>query len=133
MTALTRLARFVVFAGYFARELVLANLQVVWDVLTPRSRLSPGIVALPLRSRTAGEITLLANLVSLTPGTLSLAVGRDPDTLYVHGMYAGTREEFVRQLEEMEDRMLHAWRGRAADDDVDRHRPAVADGRGGAR
>lgn len=109
--ALARTVRFAAFTAFFLRELVVANAQVVWDVLTPRSRLAPGIVALPLRSSSAGEITLIANLVSLTPGTLSLAVGHDPAVLYVHGMYAGTREQFVRQLEEMEDRMLHAVRG----------------------
>ncbi len=131
MTALTRLLRFVGFAAYFLRELVLANLQVVWDVLTPGSGLAPGIVGLPLRSRTPGEITLLANLVSLTPGTLTLAVGRDPDILYVHGMYAGTREQFVAQLQEMEDRMLHAYRTPTAG--ASPRRPARADEPGGRR
>ncbi len=116
MSALGRILRLPGFAVYFLRELVSANALVVWDVLTPRSRLSPGIVGLPLRSRTPGEITLIANLVSLTPGTLTLAVSHDPDTLYVHGMYAGDRERFVRQLEQMEDRMLYALHGPAVDE-----------------
>jgi multicomponent Na+:H+ antiporter subunit E len=111
VSALARIPRLLGFAVYFLRELVTANLQVVRDVLTPGSRLASGIVELPLRSRTPAEITLIANLYSLTPGTLTLAVRRDPDVLYVHGMYAGDRDEFVRQLEEMENRMLHALRG----------------------
>ncbi len=129
MSMLGRILRLLVFAGYFLRELVAANVQVVWDVLTPRSRLSPGIVALPLRSRTPGEITLIANLVSLTPGTLSLAVSHDPDTLYVHGMYAGDRERFVRQLRHMEDRMLYALHGSA----VEEARPSPQSAGEGAR
>lgn len=111
MSALARAARLVAFAGYFARELTVAGLQVAWDVLTPGSRLTAGIVELRLRSRTPAEITAIANLYSLTPGTLTLAVGRDPDTVYVHGMYAGDRDAFVRSLQEMEDRMLHALHG----------------------
>jgi multicomponent Na+:H+ antiporter subunit E len=104
------------FAAYFVRELCVANAQVVWDVVTPRSRLQPGIAALPLRSRTDGEITMIANLVTLTPGTLSLAITRDPDVLYVHGMYAGDPDAFRAQLAEMETRMLRAVRLDGAED-----------------
>jgi multicomponent Na+:H+ antiporter subunit E len=107
------------FLAYFLRELVVANAQVVWDVLTPRSRLAPGIAALPLRTRTDREVTLLANLVTLTPGTLTLAIARDPDVLYVHGMYAADPDAFRAQLAAMETRMLRAVR---RDADV----PAVA-------
>ncbi|HVM27351.1 MAG TPA: Na+/H+ antiporter subunit E [Mycobacteriales bacterium] len=118
MSASARLrqaGRTVRFTGYFLRALAVANAQVVWDVVTPRSRLQPGVVALPLRCRTDAEVALLANLVTLTPGTLTLAISREPAVLYVHGMYAGDREAFRAQLAEMETRMLRAVR---RDDDV---------------
>jgi multicomponent Na+:H+ antiporter subunit E len=102
------------FAAYFVRELCVANAQVVWDVLTPRSRLQPGIAALRLRTRTDAEVTLIANLVTLTPGTLTLAIARDPDVLYVHGMYARDPDAFRAQLSAMETRMLRAVRLDAA-------------------
>jgi len=98
------------FAAYFGRALCVANAQVVWDVVTPRSRLQPGIAAVPLRSRTDAEVALLVNLVTLTPGTLALAVTREPAVLYVHGMYAGDVEAFRAQMTEMETRMLRAVR-----------------------
>jgi multicomponent Na+:H+ antiporter subunit E len=119
---LRQAGRLLAFAAFFTRQLVVANGQVVWDVLTPRSRLQPGIAAVPLRSRSDAEVTLLANLVTLTPGTLTLAITRDPPVLYVHGMYAGDVEAFRAQLTEMETRMLRAWR-------VD---PASRSGRGRA-
>lgn len=109
--------RLLEFAAYFARELCIANAQVVWDVLTPRSRLEPGIAALRLRTRTDAEVTLIANLVTLTPGTLTLAIARDPDVLYVHGMYAGDPDAFREQLASMETRMLRAVRLDPAVDD----------------
>jgi multicomponent Na+:H+ antiporter subunit E len=68
-------------------ELVLANLRVAHDVLTPRYFMRPGIVAIPLDARTDAEITLLANLITLTPGTLSLDVSADRRVLYIHVMY----------------------------------------------
>jgi multicomponent Na+:H+ antiporter subunit E len=115
LTRLRQAGRLLGFAAYFGRELSVANAQVVWDVLTPRSRLNPGIAAVPLRSRTDAEVTLLANLVTLTPGTLTLAISRDPAVLYVHGMYAPDVDAFRAQLTEMETRMLRAVRVDAAD------------------
>jgi multicomponent Na+:H+ antiporter subunit E len=47
----------------------------------------PGVIAIPLNARTDVEITLLANLITLTPGTLSLDVSADRSVLYIHVMY----------------------------------------------
>jgi multicomponent Na+:H+ antiporter subunit E len=68
-------------------ELLLANLRVAYDVLTPGYHMRPGVVAIPLDARTDAEITLLANLITLTPGTLSLDVSSDRRVLYIHVMY----------------------------------------------
>lgn len=82
-----RLPRGLGLAGYFLYQLLVSNLRVLWDVITPRQGSRPGIVGLPLAARTDLEITLVANLVSLTPGTLSLDVSDDRQTLYVHVMF----------------------------------------------
>lgn len=107
---LRRVGRVLVFSGYFLRLLVVANWEVLADLLTPGSRLRPGIVALPLRCRTAGEITLLSDLITLTPGTLTLDVSDDLDVMFVHGMYAPDADEFRAELKDLEARMLHAVR-----------------------
>lgn len=107
---LRRLGRLLPFAGYFATLVVVANWQVIADTLTPGSRLRPGIVALPLRCRTAGEITLLSDLITLTPGTLTIDVSDDLDLMYVHGMYAPDADEFRAELRDLESRMLRAVR-----------------------
>ena len=105
-----RAGRLLAFAGWVARELVVANAQVAWDVVTPRDRVEAGIVELRLRSRTDAEIAAIANLVSLTPGTLTLAIRREPATIWVHGMYAPDAESFRRRLRRMEDHTLQALR-----------------------
>lgn len=107
---LLRTGRLAQFGLYFLYELAVSSAQVAWDVVTPRSRLRPGVVRLELRSRTPAEVTLLSNLICLTPGTLTLAVTDDPPTLYVHGMYAADAEVFRRELQDLEARMLRAWR-----------------------
>lgn len=72
------------FFAFFLWELLLANLRVAWDVITPMHSMRPGIIAMPLDAETDGQITLLANIISLTPGSLSLDVSRDRKHLYIH-------------------------------------------------
>jgi multicomponent Na+:H+ antiporter subunit E len=72
---------------YFLKELILASLRVTYDVLTPTHHMNPGIIALPLDATSDLEITLLANMITLTPGTLSLDVSDDKKTLYIHEVY----------------------------------------------
>jgi multicomponent Na+:H+ antiporter subunit E len=79
-------------------ELILANLRVAHDVLTPRHYSRPGVIGIPLDARSDAEITLLANLITLTPGTLSLDVSTDRSTLYIHIMYIDNDDlELVRR------------------------------------
>lgn len=75
------------FAVFYLGELILANLRVAYDVATPSYHMRPGIIGIPLGELTDVEITLLANLITLTPGTLSLDVSADRRVLYIHAMY----------------------------------------------
>lgn len=82
------------FALYFAYELLTANIRVAWEVITPRFRMNPAIVAIPLDLTRDFEITLLAQLITLTPGTLSIDVSTDKRVLYVHSMYVTNVDDF---------------------------------------
>jgi len=98
-------------ALYFLWELLVSSFQVAWDVLTPIHHSRPGIVAVPIEARTDLEITALANLVSLTPGTLSLDLSADQKTLYVHAMFVDDPEDIRRTIKQgMERRVLEALR-----------------------
>ncbi|MEE4362551.1 MAG: Na+/H+ antiporter subunit E [Desulfotignum sp.] len=90
-------------AAYFFWELMISTLQVAWDVITPKHINRPGIIGVPLTARTDLEIFLVANLLSLTPGTLSVDLSEDKKTLYVHVMFLEdiekTREGIKNGLE----------------------------------
>lgn len=116
---LTRCRLLGVFAVHYLAILLRANFDVAREVLTPRSGLAPGIVVLPLRSRTWFEIASISSLISLTPGTLTVGVSNDPPTLVVHGMHAADAERFRAQLHDLETRMLVAL-GRLRPSDVER-------------
>jgi multicomponent Na+:H+ antiporter subunit E len=102
--------RVIAFLGYFGYQFLRSNLVVAGEILTPGSGLAPAIIELRLRCRTRLEIVSLANLVNLTPGTLSLQIRVDPPALYVHGMHAGDVAAFRHRLRNLEDRMLAAMR-----------------------
>ena len=73
--------------GYFIKELIIASLKVAYEVITPKLKMRPAVIAFPLEAESDLEITLLASLITLTPGTLSIDVTEDKKILYVHTMY----------------------------------------------
>lgn len=84
----------------FLYELGVSAVRVAIVVLTPnlRSVLQPAIIAFPLSVRSDAEITLLANLITLTPGTLSVDVSEDRKLLYVHTLTLSTREGLIADI-----------------------------------
>jgi multicomponent Na+:H+ antiporter subunit E len=99
------------FSLFFFKELVLATLRISHDVLTPTHRMTPAVLAIPLDARTDGEITFLALVVSLTPGTLALDVSSDRSVLYIHAMYAADPEAVRRGIKQgFERRILELLR-----------------------
>jgi multicomponent Na+:H+ antiporter subunit E len=98
-------------AAYFLQDLVLSSFMVAWDVMTPTLLARPRFVEMPLDAETDMEILLTANLISLTPGTLSVDVSPDRRTLLVHAMYAEDPQAVVAGLKDgMERRVLEALR-----------------------
>ena len=95
------------FFFYFLYQLIKANVQVAWEVGTPKLHMTPGIVGVPLDVQSDAQITLLANMITLTPGTLSLDVSEDKKVLYVYSMYITNREDFVKEIKDgFEKRIL---------------------------
>lgn len=92
-------------AAFFLWELLLSSIQVVWDVLTPQHKSQPRILEVPLTVDSEFGILLTTNLISLTPGTLSLDVTPDRRRLVVHAMFAQDPEAVLAGLRRF-DRMV---------------------------
>jgi len=111
MTPIAGLVILTVIIGYFVKELFISNFRVMWDVITPKHISRPGINGVPLDAKTDLEIMLVANLISLTPGTLNLDVSEDKTILYVHVMFLDDVEEACRTIKEgLERRVLEVMR-----------------------
>lgn len=86
--------------GLFLYELIVSAVRVAVLVLQPdiRKAMNPAIIAVPLSVKTDAEITLLANMITLTPGTLSVDVSEDRSIIYVHTLALDTREALIADI-----------------------------------
>ena len=106
-----KVPRVISFIFYFIYEMIKANIQVAYDVMTPKYFMRPGVVKYPLNAKTEMEINLLSTMISLTPGTLILDISEDKTTMYIHVMYLQDPEKFVRDTKSgLERRLLEAIR-----------------------
>lgn len=82
----------------FIRELISSNFDIVKLVYKRNLEFEPGIFAMPTELKSNWEITLLANLITLTPGTLSVAISSDNTHIYIHAMDIDDIDEAIYSI-----------------------------------
>jgi multicomponent Na+:H+ antiporter subunit E len=97
LTLVSRIRRAVELAAFFAWELLIANFRVAADVLRG-NRIEPAVVAIPLDITSDIEILLLSMLINITPGSVTIDLSDDRQTLYVHVMHMETPEQTRREI-----------------------------------
>ncbi|KZL20954.1 Na(+)/H(+) antiporter subunit E [Pseudovibrio axinellae] len=108
---LQRGGKVVVLAASFFLELVVSSWRVLMIVIRPKIQLRPAIIAVPLTVTEDFEITLLANMVTLTPGTLSVDVSEDRKVLFVHCLDVPSPDETVDGIKNgFERQIMEAFR-----------------------
>ncbi|MDJ0860394.1 MAG: Na+/H+ antiporter subunit E [Dinoroseobacter sp.] len=100
-------------AIYFLYELFVSSLRVAWDVLTPEMKARPTFIVMPLDAKSDVELMLTANIISLTPGTLSIDLNGDRSELLIHSMFGAEdpEGEIAAMKQGIERRVLRATRG----------------------
>lgn len=92
------------------KEIIKANIVVAKIVLQPKINIKPGIVAIPIRTKTDLGITAIANTITLTPGTLTIDISEDRSVLYVHAIDATDPEGLARSIRDgLEKYVLEAF------------------------
>ncbi|KAB7667121.1 Na+/H+ antiporter subunit E [Bacillus sp. B1-b2] len=82
----------------FIKELIIANVAVLKIILQPKLAVTPGIFAMKTVLTKDWEITVLCNLITLTPGTLVLDISEDNSTLYIHAMDISDKEATITSI-----------------------------------
>ncbi len=91
---------------FFLYDLCVSSIRVAYDVLTPTDLSKPAILEMPLDVKSDIEILLVTNLISMTPGTLSLDVTPDRKTLIVPAMFAEDPDAVIKSLKSGMERMV---------------------------
>ncbi len=101
-----RLFRSAYLFGFFIWELIISSITVAWDVIRPTPQNQPALIEIPLDVKSDFEILLLTNLISLTPGTLSVDVTEDRKTLIVHAMFADDADDLIDNIKSGFERLI---------------------------
>lgn len=94
------------FVLYFLHEMIMANIQVAYDVITPKYFFKPGIVNYPMEAKSDIEINLLSTIIAMTPGTLILDISEDKKSLFIHVMYLKDKDTFISRIKNGSERRL---------------------------
>ncbi|KGX88952.1 Na+/H+ antiporter subunit E [Pontibacillus litoralis] len=101
-----RVVKIIALIFLFIKELLLSNIAILKWVYKPKLDMQPGIFALPIDLKSNWEITLLANLITLTPGTLSIAISNDYSYIYIHAMDIDNVEEEINSIKDSFERAI---------------------------
>ncbi|WP_377793528.1 Na+/H+ antiporter subunit E [Brachybacterium sp. GCM10030267] len=108
------------YALWILVEILKGSVEVAKGVYTPGVHSSPAIVEYRLRATTDIEIVAMASSITITPGTLVVGTAHgtaeERPSLFVHALFATSREQVLSDLAEMEERLLRATRGRGGAD-----------------
>lgn len=96
---LRRVPAFLWYVLFFAKSVILGNLDVAYRALHPDLPVYPGILAVDIEGLTDLEVTMMANTITLTPGTLTLDVDPNRDLLFVHTINARELEEVREKIQ----------------------------------
>jgi len=101
-----RLWKLFLFVGYFIKEVLIANVKMLGFILSRNERMRPGIVIIPLDIRSTIGVTLLANIITLTPGTLTMDVAENYSYLVMHSIDISDPDTARREIKEGFERRL---------------------------
>lgn len=85
-------------AFIFIIELIKANIHVFKIVISKEINITPAFFAYPTELTKAWEISLLSQMITLTPGTVVVAVSDDQKTLYIHAIDFSNLEDEIEGI-----------------------------------
>lgn len=105
MKQLLKAYHFFLFLWFYLGKLIVANLVIAYDILTPKMGFNPGMIEVDLKPSSHFGMLMLSNLVSMTPGTLSTELDLEGRKLFVHVLYLDRRESIVKEIQQIMDRV----------------------------
>jgi len=98
MKLILRFYYIVTFILFYLSKLVETNLYIAYDIITPSLRINPSFIKVPLILKSDFGMLLFSNLLSMTPGSLSIDITHDRKTMSVHVLYQTTEEDMLKEF-----------------------------------
>lgn len=93
-----KVPKLLLFCVFFLYDMLRANLNVTKVILTPKFHITPAIIIFKHSLKSDFEITMLSNLIALTPGTMVLKISPDKEYLYIHIFNMKDKDKFADKL-----------------------------------
>ncbi|SHJ36152.1 multicomponent Na+:H+ antiporter subunit E [Tangfeifania diversioriginum] len=93
------------FIVFYLVKLVEANFYIAWDILTPKMHTKPAFMEIPVTLKSDLGLLLFSNLLSMTPGTMSMDISPDKKTVLVHVLYYSTDDIMLKDFNRIQDKI----------------------------
>ncbi len=94
------------FLIYYLIKVVQANVYIAYDILTPKALSTPELIWIPIKIKTDFGLLLLTNLITMTPGTLSIELSEDKKKILVHSLYNDKNGNVIEDIEKIQSKII---------------------------
>ncbi len=93
------------FILFYLFQLVQSNIYIAYDILTPQIKSTPDIMKVPVNIKSDFGLLVFTNLLSMTPGTLTIDISPDKKELLVHVLYSKNKEAVMHEISEIQQKI----------------------------
>ena len=105
MNLIKKIFYIVEFVVFYLVKLVQANIYIAWDILTPKMHTKPAFMEVPVTLKSNLGLLLFSNLLSMTPGSLSMDITEDRKKVIIHVLYYSTDDIMLKDLMGIQDKI----------------------------
>jgi len=98
------------FFFFYISKVIQANFELAYHILSPRLNMKPGIMKISVQLTNSQAILLLVNLISMTPGTLTMDLSEDKKYIYVHFLFLSNEEKRIKEIKNLEMRIYKLFK-----------------------
>lgn len=93
------------FTFFYIIKVIQANFELAYYILSPKLKMTPGIIKIPVSLKHSQAILLLVNSISMTPGSFTLDVTDDKKYIFVHFLFLTDEDNAIKEIKHMEKKI----------------------------
>ncbi len=105
MKLLLKIVYSIEFLFFYILKVLQANVELAWHIMRPKLHMAPGIIRVPVGLKHDQALLLLMNMISMTPGTLTIDLEEDKKHIYVHSLFLSDHAKSMQQVKQLEKRI----------------------------